>query len=165
MDDFEYGCVMAYYDIPGWENIVSEVNSGDVYNDEEDSYGIEDNPHVTVLFGLKPGVPDGYVERTVEKIDPIPMKVMGTSTFDNEDFDVLKFDVESPYLRKLNKAFCMFPHEKTYPDYKPHLTVSYLEKNRISDYLNLHKKLPRKVFVSDTFVYSKVNGEKKYFNL
>lgn len=165
MSENSYGCVLAYYDILNWNEISSKIKSEDIYNDEEDSFGVEDRPHVTVLYGLKPKVPDDYIRKTVQKVRPIPIKIMGTSIFENEDFDVLKFDVESSYLRKLNEAFQMFPHEKTHPNYKPHMTISYLKSGVGPKYSDFCKSISGEAFVSHKFVYSKVDGQKIKFNL
>jgi hypothetical protein len=48
--------------------------------------------------------------------------------FENELYDVLKFDVKrEKSLFDCNKDLMKFPHTTDYPDYHPHLTISYLK--------------------------------------
>ena len=50
---FEYGCVMLYFTFPEMKYLHKMVNPEDIYTEEDDSsFGLEDEPHTTLLFGL-----------------------------------------------------------------------------------------------------------------
>ena len=58
----DYGCSMVHFDLPILEMIHKYIDESDVYEDPEDpSYGLEDEPHVTLLFGLHEEVKDDEV--------------------------------------------------------------------------------------------------------
>jgi 2'-5' RNA ligase len=92
--------------------------------------GREDKPHVTVKYGLHGDDPEA-VRALLADEPPITVKLGKTSFFPNGESDagdVVKVDVESPALRRLNKKIAdALPHTDTHPTYKPHATVAYLK--------------------------------------
>lgn len=165
----EFGCVMVNLelDTTKWKNLLGLIDDKDLYIPENDkSFGKEKSPHITILFGLHADVSDEEIEKEVDKIKAPEFKLNKISIFKNDLFEVIKFDVESEDLVKLNKRFSKFPHTKTF-DYHPHCTIAYLKPDKASKYLeklntyldesnNLNAK-------SSEFLYSKVDGsEKKY---
>lgn len=129
---------MVYIDInkENWLKFVNEfVEKNDIYDVE--GYGIETEPHVTVLYGLDdPNILD--LKKLVERECLFPtIKITGISSFENEEFDVLKFSVEAPGLHNLNRLIREnFKYENKYNDYVPHITISYLKKGTAQKYLN-----------------------------
>lgn len=162
---FEYGCVMAKADVPMWDEILSYIDEDDLYDDGSGSFGLEDEPHVTILFGLKELIPDSYIEKAISKIRPFHISLTSVSIFENPDYDVLKYDVESEYLRRLNTGFNKFPNENSYPEYHPHLTIAYLKKEAYKKYTMPFYFLPVKEIYCDTIIYSKVTGERKFYDI
>ena len=134
-------CVMAYISNSDKDSIVEYVNGipqSDLYIDtddtEGDSYGKEVDSHVTILYGLEPDITVPPIKELLykEQKDLIGITLGKISIFDNEKYDVLKIDVHSKDLSKLNKAFSKeFPYENDYPDYYPHLTLAYLRKDMV----------------------------------
>ena len=50
---YEYGCAMIYYDLPDINYIHSQILPEDVYTEVGDnSYGLEEEPHTTLLYGF-----------------------------------------------------------------------------------------------------------------
>ena len=144
---YDYGAVMAAKNWPeGWDTMLSKIDRHDIYRGDDGTHGLETEPHVTVLYGLHDEVHEDLVCRICQGVEgPLEVDVTGLSTFENEDYDVLKLDVESKLLRKLNKAFRSFPHTNHYGDYKPHMTVAYLKKGHASKYSDLGKHAPSKI--------------------
>ncbi len=104
----------------------NSIPEEDIYS--EKGYGREDEPHVTVLYGLTTDSAD-QAQKALANFGPIKFKLGETSIFKNDDYDVLKVDVISPDLRKANKALRdKVPFENDFPDYKPHVTIAYLKK-------------------------------------
>jgi hypothetical protein len=53
---YDYGCVMLYFDFPLMDKIHNVIDPKDIYYEEGDrSFGLEDEPHTTLLYGLHEG--------------------------------------------------------------------------------------------------------------
>lgn len=88
--------------------------------------GREDEPHVTVLYGLHNDDPKA-VEALLNGETPISVNLASRmSLFSNPDCDVLKIDITSPDLEKLHKKLLALPNSNEYPEYRPHATIAYL---------------------------------------
>jgi len=162
----KYGCVMVYLSIDKdkWNTFLDSIDDDDIYY-EGDDFGLETEPHVTILFGLHSDVPDADVEEIIDEIGNPEITMKGISIFENEKYDVLKFDVDSPALTKLNERFKTLPHTSNFPDYHPHMTIAYLKVGKGKEYIDKLSKLKTPEFESDKIVYSKVGGSKKNYNL
>ena len=165
----KYGCVMIYLNVEpkDWSVVEDLIDDEDLYlGDGEDSgYGKETDPHVTILFGLHEDVSDKDVEELIDKITKPNIELQKASSFKNEKFDVLKFDVESDDLIKYNKMFKTLPHTDTFPDYHAHCTIAYLKKGTADKYVKLLNDKEAITVKPDKIVYSKVNGDKKDYKL
>lgn len=98
----------------------------------ESEGGREDRPHVTILYGLHDGTAES-VRRVVAATGPIKLKLGRVSVFpggEGKDFDVVKVDVDSPDLRRLNYRLKALPHTETHKGYKPHATLAYVKKGQ-----------------------------------
>jgi len=165
---------MLYFPVSDefWDKIQGRVNDEDVSSDKDDD-GKEkngrqtaDEAHVTLLYGYKDTVSDEDVEAIIDKFEPIDVTLRKLSTFNNEEFDVLKFDVGGDKLFEYNKLLSELPNETKFPDYHPHLTVVYLKKGTITD--EMMKDLSKEETLTvraNKVVYSKPDGSKKNYNL
>lgn len=89
--------------------------------------GREDNPHVTIKYGLAPDNAE-LLRPIVEASPPIKLTFGSTSIYATDVQDVLKFDVWSDGLRALNEAIdAAVPHVDKHDWYLPHMTVAYLK--------------------------------------
>jgi 8-oxo-dGTP pyrophosphatase MutT (NUDIX family) len=111
------------------QNIQSQIPPIQLVGD-----GYEDWPHVTLLYGIV-GTPIEDVVAFVRKIGQVDATFGKLSLFDNADGSVLKVEVDSPVLHKLNGRIKeSFPVEETYPDYRPHMTVAYMDREAAPSY-------------------------------
>jgi len=114
----------------------SELPDEIIYEDPEDtSYGRENQPHITVKYGLHDYDP-GKLEVLLGAVPPVPVTLGKISKFESDDYDVLKIDIESPELHELN-AFIAgnFEVTDTHPEYKPHATIAYVKPGTGDEYL------------------------------
>lgn len=100
--------------------------------------GREDNPHITVKYGLTDDSPETIQKLTqlLESHPPITATLGKTSVFTGgEDGDVVKAEVDSPQLHALNDAIAKaFPNEDTHPEYEPHVTLAYVKPGKGAKY-------------------------------
>jgi len=156
---YEYGCAMLYFTFPEIKEIHDLIDSNDLYNEVGEDYGLETEPHVTLLFGLHKGIPTSTVEKVLDDRTFYTCKGHNASIFENEKYDVLKFDIEGDGLHEINDELKKQPHTSDFPDYHPHMTIAYLKPGKGKKYIKMLKgmkyQLPPKYAV-----YSKPNGTK-----
>ena len=90
----------------------------------------KDVPHITVKYGLHTQDPKP-VASVLKGSRPVRFKLGRTSLFSPEgkEYDVVKVDVESPDLQRLNaKLRAALKATDTFPTYKPHVTVAYVKR-------------------------------------
>ena len=165
----EFGFVMLYVDFPEFESIQNKIDEDDLYNDKTDDFGFENDPHVTVMGFLHKEVTDEDVEEVIKDINFGYVKLHNISLFENDKFDVLKFEVGYPtrggaFLTKANNNLKKLPNTNEYPVYSPHLTLCYLKPGLGNKYTYLLKE--KQYVVKPTkIVYSKVDGSEKTFKI
>jgi hypothetical protein len=162
--NLRFGCVMLNLDFPGWDRIIKKIEENDIYR-EENEYGIEKDPHVTVLYGLHNDIPDSVIEERISKMSSPKLRLENISIFENDDkkYDVVKFDVEGEGLHEMNKMFAELPHTNDYPKYNPHSTICYVKKGTGKKYI---QKLSEPIEINPSHViYSKSDETKKKYPL
>ncbi len=125
-----FSCVMATLDsksIVDWAK--KHIKEEDFYEPEG---GLEEESHVTVLYGLHTSKPD-EVKKILKNIKPFRIRLGKISKFEAAEYDVLKIEVEGVVLRKLNKEFKKLPYTSKFPTYIPHCTLAYVKKGTCKD--------------------------------
>lgn len=158
---YNYGCSMVYFDFPKMNEIHSMIEDEDIYTEDGNSHGLETEPHATLLYGLHSDeIEDNDVLHASTKLGiPSELKLHNASCFNNDKYDVLKFDVDDDHLHKINGELTKLPHTTDYPDYHPHSTIAYLKKGSGEKYTNKLKDAWYTVNPSK-IVYSKPDGSK-----
>ena len=154
----------------GRENVAEE----DLFVDEKGELGRELQAHVTVKYGLLEEMPSPELKRVLETTDPFEIQLGRVTVFtDNEDYDVVKLEVESPGLRELNRQVseaCL--NEDKFPVYTPHCTIAYVRKGRGAQFEGASPwEAPAKMgspdwsagrFEADGLVFSSKTGERQF---
>jgi hypothetical protein len=166
-ETYEYGCVMAEVPTEPARKLMefsrATIPDEILYTEEDDdSYGREDHFHTTIKYGLTEKYDEDEIKEFLKNTKPFPIEIKGLSVFENEKFDVVKFDMEGKELRRLNKIFSDLPNEDEYPDYKPHMTLAYVKSGMGKKYVKKALKLS-KIGVN-TIIYSD-RGNKTYITL
>jgi len=145
------GEVMAW----GEENIEDD----ELFVDPNDStFGREDEPHVTVLYGLHSPDPAG-VREILANAHSFPIRLGKITRFtDCPKFDVLKVEAESLELRKLHELLkTKLPCTYAFPTYKPHVTIAYIAKGHCRRLDNC-KAFCNFSFTAEEVVFSSFQG-------
>lgn len=138
------------------------IDKSKLYKPNSDFYGLPNNPHITILYGIHAEHPSAKLIDIIETYPKFTIILGGISLFkgdeNNNPFDVVKVNADSSDLHALNAAFkecCDFTSD--YPDYKPHVTVAYVQPDTHDDLIGLPfvKGLS---FVVDKIMFSGKNG-------
>jgi 2'-5' RNA ligase len=140
----------------GRENIPSGILAAD---------GRETDIHVTVKYGIH--IVDFTVVREIfNDVKPIEVKLGKITLFDTaDDFDVIKIDMQSPELNRLNNIVSKnFEVTDTHPVYHPHCTLAYVKKGCGAPYNGNTAFEGRKV-VLDSVLFSGKDNRKTEFKI
>lgn len=162
---YNYGCAMVYFEFPEMNYIHKLIDPNHIYTEEGDgSFGLENEPHTTLLYGLHDGVTLENVKSVIDGHTFDTCRVHNPSLFQNEKYDVLKFDVNGTNLHKVNDDLKQYPYTSDFPDYHPHLTVAYLKPGFGSRYV---RKLGNIEYMLKPIygVYSQPDGTKTKIEL
>ncbi len=99
--------------------------------------GREENPHITVLYGLHADSSE-EVQELVAGFGPVRITLGDVTLFPAEgdkDYDVVKIDVQGDDIHRLHDLLKQAEHTSTYPDYKPHLTIAYVNAGEGQKYV------------------------------
>jgi 2'-5' RNA ligase len=162
---YDYGCVMLYFDFPKMNLIHSIIKKSDIYTEEGDrSFGLETEPHTTLLYGLHEEVTTDQIKNVIRSIIFSSCEIKDASIFENEKYDVLKFNVSGEGLVEANNLLKQFPFTSNYPDYHPHMTIAYIKSGIGEKYAELLKDIEF-ILTPSHCVYSKPNGEKEIIRI
>lgn len=162
----KYAFLMIRYKTP---DIISDIQkrlkSEELYteNDIRFKYGIEYDSHITIAPCLDNDINIEKIKKYLLPIDKYQAYITNISSFDNENYDVLKCDIASmPIIKTNEKIRNHFTLNTEYKDYHPHMTIAYLKKGIIDKYKkNTMDKLIKLNPIEFWFSYYDKNGNEK----
>jgi 2'-5' RNA ligase len=100
------------------------------------------------------------IEEILDGFGKFSVRLGSISRFtSSDDFDVLKIEVESEKLRELHRLLSGLPNDDKFKEYKPHATISYINKG--SNYnLSGNDAFSGEQFEVDAVIFSPVVGNK-----
>ena len=111
-------------------SFAQSIPEEEIYTKKENGkwkYGIEEDPHVTVKYGIHT-IDEKKVEKALDGQKGGTVTLGKIDLFENDDYDVLKVTVISPTLRRLNKKLTdNLTCTDEYDQYSPHVTIAYLK--------------------------------------
>lgn len=162
---YEYGCVMVEVPVSNWDEITSYINPEDVYTGCDDTHGIQENPHLTLLYPVIESVKYEQVKDVLQSVldKEIIIEIDGIDIFENDKFDVVKFNIKSnDYLNKIHdKLKSKIPNDDKFEIYKPHITIGYTKKGTGKKYIKKYNHSAK----SNQITYVNSDGLKEYFNI
>lgn len=165
---YKYGCVMLYFDFPELQDIQNLIDPEDIYSEEgPQTYGLEDEPHVTLLYGLHEEVTPLSISNVIHSHNFGTVWLYEPSLFSQPNYDVFKFKAVGDSLHQVNRQLRQYPHTTSFPEYNPHLTIGYLKPGTVKKYIPIleSKKLHEFELSPLHAVYSTADGKKHRINL
>ena len=131
-ENLNTGCLML--SVPMMKQVVSRMHDdleriliGHGYKRDVD-FEFDKYVHITVAFGININTDINLIKEII-KNRPSYFQITELSLFENNNFDIIKFDVMSSDLRILNHIIkSKMEVKSTYNEYHPHLTVAYAPK-------------------------------------
>lgn len=162
-ENLQYGCVMLYAQVPGWRQKITLVKPKDVYR-KDDDFGYEKEPHITIVYGIHDGEVDKpALYEELKNLRPVTVTIDEVGIFENEEYDVVKFEVPvTSQLKEYRDLFMQFPNTQKFPGYHPHMTIAYVKRGEGKKYA---KKVESFTVTFRQGVYSSPTYDKKYFDL
>lgn len=136
------------------------IPESEIFKDPEDpSFGREDEIHVTVLYGLHSDSAQD-TKKVLLTQKPFTIELGKISIFSHEKFDVIKIDIHSPELHKLNKKMtdCV-TYTNKFKEYTPHVTIAYVKKGKGWKYSG-KTEFNEKMFEANEVCFSSRAGKK-----
>lgn len=155
------GCAMIYFKSSVLDKLQKEIEKDDLYIKDGD-FGLETEPHVTLLYGFVDDPNPKDIINHIEEYDiPEHLSLGGISLFENE-YDVLKIDMKKEgFLTDVNKSLRQkFEYENDYDDFHPHCTIAYIKKGKGQKYVDMFKDFDQSDFGVKKIVYSDANMKK-----
>jgi hypothetical protein len=155
-NDFSWAFINVPENIMEVHSLVTrDIDKDDLYIEKggeeggDWSYGIEDDVHITAIYGLTFDDPDPVMDALKnDKMGRVDVK--GIEIFEQDNYDVLVVKCSSKELNDIHtKLSNKFQIEERYPEYKPHMTIAYFQKGMAEKYIPLAKKY----FLSDNMSF------------
>ena len=160
---------MLEFEIPNWSKLINRIKEEDLYDDGSNTFGREDETHITILYGYHDNVSADDVFNVLGDIPQnISVNATGISLFENKErgFDVVKIDIEpTEELKKLRKSAESETLNKTltYKDYNPHMTMAYVKSGEGKKYITEFEKPI--TLEAKSIYYSNKGRDKKFIQL
>ena len=162
---FAYDFSSVQFDLP--EDIAQEIYDWGVKNIPDEILtddGREENIHVTCKYGLHT-IDFSDLRNLFVGVKPVSVILGKISLFKSDDCDVIKIEVVSPELHRLNRNISSsFDVTDTHPIYIPHCTIAYVKRTRGNPYDGRKDFAGRKLLL-DSVVFSGKDNRKTLFKL
>jgi len=120
--------------IPNEDLYVESDEKGEVVHGNNWTYGVEDDPHITVKWGILTKDVD-EIKELLQDMKGGVISLKNVDIFETDDYDVLKVTIDGKALRAINKVISdNLETHNTFPTYNPHITLAYLKTGKGENY-------------------------------
>lgn len=132
LNEPRYGCVMMDADIKNWDQFhTAGIEEDDIYlKPYDDSYGLEETPHVTIVYGIHEDEvdPQRMADLIEHYMKPLTVTIKEVDIFEGKEYDVVKYNVPiTGQLQGYRDIFMQIPNTQNFPEFKPHMTIAYVK--------------------------------------
>ncbi len=122
--------------VPGWHAAAMRRLGRAIPDKHLATDGRENETHITVKYGLSDEKPSAKLVKAVSEFGPVKARFGKTSLFKNDDAHVVKIDIDSPDLHRLNRLIgkTVETPGNSHPTYKPHATIAYVKPEHSKQY-------------------------------
>lgn len=158
--------IYSHYSLIDYTVVVHDENDNEIKreeitgNDENEDLGYEENPHITVVYGLENDTDlsniQSYInsEQTSFFIKDGVIDIFENVEHGECDCLIIKInDIPAELLDIRNWILKSFPNTQTYFDYKPHITIAYIKKGTCREFIGRTVELNLTITPED-FIYS-----------
>lgn len=140
------------------------IPDSDLYT-KENEYGRENEIHVTVKYGLHTANVN-KIEKVVNEFGSFFIKLGNISRFvpPDEDYDVVKIEVDSNELHELHRLLGDLPNSDDHPVYQAHCTIAYVKKGYCAN-LSGNIDLKGQTAKVSKLIFSSYTGKKSEVSL
>lgn len=162
-ENLNTGCLML--SVPMMKQIVERMHNdleriliGHGYKRDVD-FEFDKYVHITVAFGINIQTDINLIKEII-KNRPSYFQITELSLFENDNFDIIKFDVMSSDLRILNHIIkSKMEVKSSFNEYRPHLTVAYVPKGMG---IELITRLNKLLYEELNFAFEPLTHSSKY---
>lgn len=145
---YSFGVAMLRLKIDGMATLQKKIKEEDIF-DDDGTKGLEKDHHVTLLYGFHDGFDVKEVMEHCSSVEYPVFRLSSPTIFENDGFDVLKFDVSSPILKQVNAHLAANYEHTSRFNYNPHVTIAYLNSGMGKVYMESMKDLELTAFPGD----------------
>jgi hypothetical protein len=144
--------LMIDFHIPEIKKYQEEISKQDIYNDSKtDDYGLQKEPHVTLLDNIDPKVEWLDFKDFILPLDDFTAIIPSISYFVQDEFEVLKFDVTCENAEIVHDRLVEHIKSDTdYPNIDLHITIAYLKPGKAKKYV---KNMLNKIIIKKPYQY------------
>lgn len=162
------GCLMLETENPGID-LPGAVPYTSPNPDRTWIKGISTDWHVTVRYGFLPEVKADHIQQIVDVCaKPQHLIVHNVdifkSPYEDENYECIVASVHSDKLFDLNKQLSVLPNISTFPEYKPHVTLGYVEKGWWDAYGHQIFMYTGKFVTTGRYILGKTYGDRALSN-
>jgi 2'-5' RNA ligase len=143
-----------------------EIDPADLFVAEAKN-GLEDHCHITLKWGLGDCC-ENLLAAAMAGVDPFSIQVGPITAFTTSpEHDVLKFDiVDADALHRLHEAIkLVYPNVETHPQFRPHMTIAYLNQGASARYVGAPNELTGRVVIVKHVLFSDTLSRKRLIPL
>lgn len=160
---YQFSSVQANLYVPESDRVMEFGRALIPDEDLVDVTARENEPHVTVLYGLHTANPDD-IREIIEGEPAFAVEVGKVRIFRQDDRDVVYVEAFSESFQRLHDKLSVLTHTSTHPTYTPHITLAYVKKGA-ADKHEGRADLEGTSFPVTSLMFSGRKGNRDWFSL
>lgn len=143
--------LMIDFHIPEIKKYQKEIKKEDLYDGDTDDYGLQKEPHVTLLDNISNNTKWDDFAPFILPLDEYITIIPSISYFSKDEFEVLKFDVICNNAEIVhNNLIKHIKSDTDYPNIDLHMTIAYLKPGKGEKYV---KNMIDKIIIKKPYRY------------